>query len=79
MTPRRAKEPKSPALGLEPCVTAAGMPAWRWGSDGYPYGYDSPAQEEVAQQQARDNGRSMAELAEERNAHAVSDTEDERQ
>lgn len=79
MAQRRAKEPKSPAPDLEPCYTAAGMPAWRWGPEGYPYGYDSLAQEEVARQQARDNGRSMAELAEERNAHAVSDTEDEGQ
>ena len=69
MAQRRAKESESPALDIEPCFTAAGMPAWRWGSEGYPYGYDSPAQEAVAKQQARDNGRSLAELK----AHVVAE------
>ena len=62
MAQRRAKEPKSPAPDLEPCYTAAGMPAWRCGPEGYPYGYDSPDQEKVAKQQAMDNGVSMAAL-----------------
>ena len=66
MARKKPSEPQPSALpsdeGLQRCTTAAGMPAWRWGADGYPYGYDSPEQEAVAQQQARDNGRSLAEL-----------------
>jgi hypothetical protein len=47
---------------LQRCETAAGTPAWRYGKDGYPYGYDTPEQEETAKQQARDYGKSMDEL-----------------
>ena len=63
MNQRKKKAPQeSEEPGLEHCETAAGMPAWRWGHDGYAYGYDSPEQEAVAKQQAMDNGRSMTAL-----------------
>jgi hypothetical protein len=63
---REREEDDAPSEpGLERCETAAGQPAWRWGPDGYPYGYDPDGVgtlEAVAKQQAEDYGRSWKEL-----------------
>jgi hypothetical protein len=65
---RARKASENADTGLQSCLTEAGQPAWRWGPQGYAYGYDPEGHgtpEDVAKQQALDWGQSMDEVSDE--------------